>query len=105
MAGPRFLWFGELAAAALGVVFTVWAVRKREWGYATYMGSLIIVVLVNGPTYLSTPRHLLALFPIPLFLAQATRDRPLAAQALLAFEAPLATLGLLIYTLGTAWFY
>jgi Mannosyltransferase (PIG-V) len=105
MAGPRLLWFGELAAATLGVVFTVWAIRKREWGYATYMGSLIFVVLVNGPTYLSAPRHLLALFPIPLFLAEATCHRPLAAQVLLAFEAPLATLGLLIYTGGTAWFY
>jgi hypothetical protein len=104
-AGPRFLWFGELAAAALGVAFTVFAIRKRELGYATYIGSLMAVLLVNGPTYVSIPRYLLALFPIPLFLAEATRDRPLAAQALLAFETPLATLGLLIYTLGTAWFY
>jgi hypothetical protein len=103
--GVRLLWFGELAAAGLGVAFTVWAIHKCEWGYAIYMGSLMAVLLVNGPTYVSIPRYLLALFPIPLFQAEAMRDRPLAAQALLAFEAPLATLGLLIYTLGTAWFY
>jgi len=103
--GVRLLWFGELAAAGLGVAFTVWAIRKCEWGYAIYMGSLMAVLLVNGPTYVSIPRYLLALFPVPLFQAEATRGRPLAAQALLAFEAPLATLGLLIYTLGTAWFY
>jgi hypothetical protein len=103
--GVRLLWFGELAAAAIGVAFTIWAIRKREWGYATYMGSLMLVLLLNGPTYVSLPRYLLALFPIPLFLAEATRERPLAAQALLAIEAPLATFGLLIYTRGTAWFY
>ena len=104
-AGVRILWFGELAAAGLGVAFAVWAIRKREWGYAIYMGSLMAVLLVNGPTYVSIPRYLLTMFPIPLFLAEATRDRSWGAQLLLAFEAPLATFGLLIYTLGTAWFY
>jgi hypothetical protein len=103
--GPRLLWLGELAAAALGTGFTIWAVRRREWGYAAFMGSLMAVALTSGPLYLSVPRHLLGLFPIPLLLAGATRDRPLAAAALLGILAPVATLGVLIYTRGTSWFY
>jgi hypothetical protein len=103
--GPRLLWLGEVVAAMVGVGFTAWAVQKREWGYAVYMGSLMTLLLLKGPTYVSIPRYLLGLFPIPLFLAGFTRNRPVVALALLGVLAPAATLGLLIYTRGTSWFY
>jgi hypothetical protein len=103
--GPRLVWFGELAAAAAGVLFTVVAVRRREWGYAVFMGSLMAVLLVDGPTYLSLPRMLLTLFPIPLLLAGMVRERPLLHQVILSVFAILATFGVLVYTGGTAWFY
>jgi hypothetical protein len=104
-AGPRLVWFGEMAAAALGILFTVLAARRREWGYAVFMGSLMAVLLVDGPTYLSLPRMLLTLFPIPLLLAGITQGRPLLHQVILTVFAALATFGVLVYTGGTAWFY
>ena len=103
--GPRLLWLGELAATALGTVFAIWAARRREWGYAAFMGCLMAVALTSGPLYLSVPRHLLGLFPIPLILAGVTRERPLAAGTLVGVLAPTATLGVLIYTRGTSWFF
>jgi hypothetical protein len=103
--GPRLVWFGEMAAAALGIMFTVLAARRREWGYAVFMGSLMAVLLVNGPTYLSIPRMLLTLFPIPLLLAGITQGRPLLHQVILTVFAVLATFGVLVFTGGTAWFY
>jgi hypothetical protein len=103
--GTRLVWFGELAAAAVGVGFTVLAVRHREWGYAAFMGSFMAVLLGSGPTYLSIPRMLLTLFPIPLLLAGVTCERPLLHQMILAVFAVLATFGVLVFTGGTAWFY
>jgi len=103
--GPRLLWLGEILAMMVGVGFTAWAVQKREWGYAAYMGSLMMLLLFKGPMYGSVPRFLLGLFPIPLFLAGFSRNRPVVALALVGVLAPAATLGLLIYTRGTSWFY
>lgn len=103
--GPRIIWAGELVAALAGILFTVWAVRKREWGYAVFMGVTMAVLLTSGTTYLSIPRMLLMLFPIMLFLAEWTRKHPVAHEAVLGVFAPLAVAGLLIFTRGTAWFY
>jgi hypothetical protein len=104
-AGPRLVWFGELAAVAVGVGFTALAVKRREWGYAAFMGSLMAVLLVSGPTYLSIPRMLLTLFPIPLLLAGVTCERPLLHQMMISVFAAFATFGVLVFTGGTAWFY
>ena len=103
--GPRVVWFGEMVAAAVGVIFTVVAARRREWGLTVFMGSLMAVLLVNGPTYLSVPRMLLTLFPIPLFLASFTRGRSLLHGVIVTVFAALATFGVLVYTGGTGWFY
>ena len=63
------------------------------------------VLVMSGTTFLSLPRMLLALFPIPLLLASWSVDRPLRVYGILFVLLPLATLGVLIYALGTAWFY
>jgi hypothetical protein len=104
-AGPRYVWFGELAAALVGSASTIWALRRREWGYAAYMGTAMAVIIMSGPTLLSVPRMLLSLFPIPILLSHWSEDRPLRAYAILLVVFPIATLGVLIYALGTAWFY
>jgi hypothetical protein len=104
-AGPRYVWFGELAAAFVGCAGTVWALRRREWGYAAYMGTTMAALIMSGTTFLSLPRMLLALFPIPVLLANWSVDRPLRVYAILFVLLPLTTLGVLIYALGTAWFY
>jgi hypothetical protein len=100
----RLVLLGELVATAVGVLFTVVAARRREWGYAVFMGSLMLVLLIDGPTYFSIPRMLLTLFPIPLLLAAMTRGRPVFHEAALAFSVMFATLGVLVWT-GGGWFY
>jgi hypothetical protein len=102
--GPRLFWLSEIAAAAMGVAFMAWAIRKREWGYAAYMASLMAVLLFNGPRYLSIPRFLLAFLPIQLFLAETSRRRPAVACVIVTLFAPTSIFGLLIYTRGTSCF-
>jgi hypothetical protein len=54
--------------------------------------------------YYSVPRMLLTMFPIVLFLAEVTKRRPSLHDWLLIGLAPLATLGVVVYTQG-GWFY
>lgn len=96
-------WRIEIVAAVAGLAATAWAVAKREWGYAGFMGSMLLV-LITSTWYYSIPRMLLTMFPIVIFLSGATRDRPRAHEWLLVALAPLATLGVIVYTRG-AWFY
>jgi hypothetical protein len=96
-------WRIEVLAAAVGVGLTLWAVAKREWGYAAFMGSML-AVLMTSTWYYSIPRMLLSMFPLVLFLSEATKDRPQVHEWLLLAFAPLATLGVVVYTQG-GWFY
>lgn len=96
-------WRIEVVAAIVGVTFVAWALAKREWGYAAYMGSML-AVLMTSTWYYSIPRMLLSMFPIVLFLSEATRRRPHLHEWLLLGFAPLATLGVVVYTQG-GWFY
>jgi hypothetical protein len=96
-------WRIEIVAAAIGVAFTVWAAFKREWGYAAYMGSFLLV-LMSSSWYYSIPRMLLSMFPIFLLLAAASRNRPALHDGILIVLAPLAALGVVVFTRGN-WFY
>lgn len=96
-------WRIEILAAAVGIGVTLWALAKREWGYAAFMGSML-VVLMTSTWYYSIPRMLLSMFPIVLFLSEATRARQQMHEWLLLAFAPLATLGVVVYTQG-GWFY
>ena len=98
-----FAWRMELVAAAIGLAAVVWAVVKREWGYAAYMGTFLFV-LVSSTWYYSIPRMLLAFFPIPLVLAAWTARSHLRHEVVLATSAALAIMGSVVYTRG-AWFY
>ena len=98
-----FAWRIEIIAALTGVCLSLWALVKREWGYAAYMGSFT-VTLVMSTWYFSIPRMLLSYFPAMLFLAEATQHRPSRHEMALVAMAPIATLGVVVYTRG-AWFY
>lgn len=96
-------WRIEIVAAFAGLAMTLWAIAKREWGYAAFMGSLLLV-LVTSTWYYSIPRMLLSMFPIVLFLSEASGKRPHLHEWLLLAFAPLATLGVVVFTQG-GWFY
>lgn len=99
----RFAWRMEIVAAVAGIGFVVWAVRKKEWGYATFMGTLLITLLVST-WYFSIPRMLLTMFPITLFLAGWTKALNTRFELLLAGFAVTSALGVIVFTQG-AWFY
>jgi len=93
----------EVLAALVGVAFVGWAVAKREWGYATFMGSLL-AVLLTSTEYFSVPRILLTFFPAFIFLAGATLTRPRLHDSYLMVSTTLAALGVIVYTRGS-WFF
>ena len=96
-------WRVEIAAVALGTLAVVWALTKREWGYAGFMGVLL-VSLVTSSIYLSVPRMLLSMFPIVLFLAEWTGRDPRRHETVLLGFAAIAMLGVVAFT-RQAWFY
>jgi hypothetical protein len=98
-----FAWRLEILAAALGLGLTAWAAVRKEWGYATYMGTTMAALLAST-WYFSIPRMLLALFPAALLLAGVTGRRAERHEIALVSLAPLATLGVIVFTRG-AWFY
>ena len=93
----------EIIGAAVGVAFVAWALAKREWGYAAFMGLTLGALLVSYE-YMSIPRILLTFFPVILFAAQATRRDPAAHEVYLASTTALMTMGVLIYTRG-GWYF
>ncbi|HEV3471958.1 MAG TPA: mannosyltransferase family protein [Actinomycetota bacterium] len=96
-----FAWRIEILAALAGVLLTLWALVKKEWGYATYMG-IFIAVLMTSSWYFSIPRMLLTFFPAVIFLTEFAKDERRHELILLVF-APLATMGVIVFTRG-AWF-
>jgi hypothetical protein len=97
-----FTWRIELVAAAVGLGLVVWALVRREWGYAAFMGSTM-GVLLTSTWYFSIPRVLLTMFPAVLLLASFT-TRPGRHEFAIAVMAPIAALGVVVFTRG-AWFY
>lgn len=97
-----FAWRIEILAALAGVLLTVWALVRKQWAYATYMG-MFMAVLMTSSWYFSIPRMLLTFFPAFIFLASFTNDERRHELALLTL-APLATMGVIVFTRG-AWFF
>jgi hypothetical protein len=98
-----FAWRIEIVAAAAGVGLFAWAVAKREWGYAGYVGATMAALMASS-WYFSIPRMLLSLFPAMVFIAGWTREHPLRHDLVVLAMAPVATLGVIVFTRG-AWFY
>lgn len=100
--GLLIAWRVEVVAALAGVLLVGALVRRREWGYAAYAGTSL-GVLLTSTWYYSVPRALLVLFPAVIVLADLTDGRRLAHEAMLLVLAPLAALGVVVFTSG-AWF-
>lgn len=96
-------WRLEIVAALVGVGLVVVLVRRREWGYAAFAGSTLAIYLTSS-WYYSVPRALLVLFPAVIVLTDLTDRHPRAADAVVVFLAPLATLGVIVFTRG-GWFF
>ena len=96
-------WRMEIVAAAVGMAAVVWALVKREWGYAAFMGSMLLA-LVTSTWYYSIPRMLLSMFPIVLFLSEAAERRGALHEWLVVGSSAVATMGVIVYTQGI-WFY
>jgi len=98
-----FAWRVEILAALVGLFFTAWAFRQRYWAYGVYM-LVTLGVLMTSTWYFSIPRMLQSLFPIPLLLAHYTQGNPDRHQNVVLVTAPLATLGVIVFTQGK-WFF
>ena len=98
-----FTWRMEIVAAALGVGLVLWALVRREWGYAGFMGAMM-AALLTSTWYFSIPRMLLTMFPAVLVIAEFTHGRPMRHELAVAVMAPVAALGVVVFTRG-AWFY
>jgi hypothetical protein len=96
-------WRVELVAAVIGVALVVWTLARREWGYAGYMGTAM-AALMTSTWYFSIPRMLLTFFPAVLLLTGYTMRRAGRHEIVLAVMAPIASLGVIVFTQG-AWFY
>lgn len=93
----------ELVGASVGIAFVAWALAKREWGYAAFMGLTLAALLVSFE-YMSIPRIVLTFFPAVLFTAETTRRHPGAHEIYLASTTALMTMGVLVYTRG-GWYF
>ncbi len=93
----------EVIAAVMGLAFVGWALAKREWGYAAYMGSML-GALLTSTEYFSIPRILLSFFPVALFVAELTRRWPQLHESYLMVSSTIAAVGVIVYTRG-GWFF
>ena len=94
---------GEFVAAIAGVAIAGWAIARREWGYAAFAASLLLV-LFTSPYLYSSPRSMLQLFPSVLFLADFSKEKPGWHDYIVASLASIAILGVITFTRG-GWFY
>lgn len=91
----------EIVAALTGYAITAWTLARREWGYAVFCG--LTMLAATASTWLfSVPRIVLTLFPVYVFTAMWTRDRPDRHGLVVAGSTVLATFGVLVFTRG-AW--
>lgn len=98
-----FAWRLEVLAAMVGIFFLVWALRKKEWGYATYIATTL-GALMTSSWYFSIPRILLTLFPMMLLLAGWTINNERRHESTVLVMAAFAALGVIVFTQGI-WFF
>ncbi len=93
----------EVLAALVGLALVGWALYRREWDAAAYMGPMLGVLLVST-WYYSVPRVLLTFFPAMIWLARWTGRGEGRHELVVASLAPVATLGVIVFTRG-GWFF
>lgn len=98
-----FAWRIEIMAAIMGLAAVLWAVTKRHFGYAVFMG-LTLASLVTSTWYFSIPRIMLSFFPVAIYAAAVTAESQRRRDAVVFLSGALAIMGTIVYTRG-AWFY
>jgi hypothetical protein len=91
----------ELAAAAIGVLLTIWLLVKRRWAESTYVG-LQVAALTTSAYYLSIGRAALLWWPLWLAIGAFGVRHRWAYLVLLALSTPLMAAQVVAYTSG-AW--
>lgn len=89
----------EVVTALLALLVVAWAMKKGEWGYATYMGATL-AMLLTGSLYSSAPRAFVAFFPAALFMADRTLTRQRTHEMYLAVASALTGAAVIVYTQG-----
>ena len=89
----------EIVAAIIGVLLTVWLVRRRSWGEAVYVG-LQVVAFTTSSFFFSVPRATLLWWPLWIALANWSLRRPAVLQGYLAGIAPFMIVFTLLFTMG-----
>ncbi|MDP8929045.1 MAG: hypothetical protein M3O70_10860 [Actinomycetota bacterium] len=97
-----YAWRGEILAVLTGAFVLVIFLRRREWGYAGFMGATLAAYAGSG-YYFATPRMLLTFFPIALLLAETIREERWHNVVLLMM-ASVAAVGAVVFTTGL-WFF
>lgn len=97
-----YAWRGEILAVLMAAVVVIIYVRRREWGYAGFMGTTLGAYAASG-YYFGTPRMLLTFFPVALFIAEVIRSERWHNVALLGMV-PVAAVGVVVFTHGL-WFF
>ncbi|WP_283139505.1 mannosyltransferase family protein [Rhizohabitans arisaemae] len=101
-AGNQFSWpFRlEIAAAVIGVGFTLWLLIARRWSEFVYVG-LQVAALVLSSYYLSIPRSTLLWWPLWLALGRLAVRRPRLFVIYCVLAAPLMVVNAIAYLNGS----
>jgi hypothetical protein len=90
---PGFAWMfrAEIVAMIVGVVLTVFLLRGRRWGEATWVG-LQVIAFGTSTWYFSVPRATLLWWPLWIGIATLAARRRWILWAYLAVSAPLMSI-------------
>ncbi len=96
-----FAWmFGaEILAVAIGLLLTVWLLRKHRWAEAVYIG-LQLWAFTTSYWFFSVPRSTLTWWPLWIAIAAWSLRRPVVLQGYLAVFAPFAVAFVLLFSNG-----
>jgi hypothetical protein len=97
--GFAWMFFAEIIAVAIGVVLTVWLVRKRRWAEAVFI-ALQLYAFTTDVWFFSVPRAALLWWPLWIGLAAWTLRRPAVLQGWLTVFAPFTVVFTLLFATG-----
>jgi len=89
----------EILAVGVGVLLTLWLLRRRRWAETTYI-ALQLYALTTSYWFFSVPRSTLTWWPLWIALAAWTLRRPVVFQTYLAVIAPFAVAFVLLFSNG-----
>ena len=90
-------WRAEIVGLLAGCAVLVVAIRRRDWPEVAFIAPTVGALALSS-WYYSTPRVLLSLFPLYLYLARWTRGSTWRHATVLAISAPIALVGTVAFT-------